>query len=1313
MRTRKGSLSSFFAPKPHAPKPLSPGNAPAVVPCPPSSPAAAAAATAATATATASVKQPPHTAASKVTPVTTATAAGRALTTGAAARGQAGAAARGQAGAAAGGVAGVAGGVAVGEAAGAEAGEAAGAGGVGHVVACGLEAAEAVGVEEVAVNADQVPWRADEGPGTSFGADAATAAADACLPGTVSGDRPGAAATSRGPPPPGQLGVGQHQQAVAQGTPPSVQWVSSGEVAVAVAVASEAVAGIVEAVADAAADVAALVVEVSAAAEAVWTSVVEAGAAGEGEVAVVVEAHRHEGVFIARGKEDALVTRNLVPGVSVYGEKRISTEVPKADGATDKVEYRVWNPFRSKLAASILAGVDNIHVRPGAKLLYLGAASGTSVSHCSDLVGPEGAVYAVEFSHRSGRDLVNMAKQRPNVIPIIEDARHPQKYRMLVPMVDVVFADVAQPDQARIVGLNAQYFLKNGGFFVISIKASCIDSTAPPEAVFAREVKKLQEMQLKPKEQVTLEPYERDHAMVVGVYRPPPKKKEHIADDAAMKDAVLLLAGPAYTSQEQPDGYVRRLEAACQLLHERLRPPQAKGAPSASSCPAAHNVSPAASTTPLATGDISAGELCTLLLTDQEVLDVVLALHDIRAAQLCHLMPWSGSHALKLPPPSEALATQLSQSQRSVPGRQLLAFVTALDDDNSLQGDPLLRVWDSMHRAMLLVLAALQSLPIRPHPQHPDPAATTLAHTTTTQLPPGYHCCSACLLLSLRLVICLAQHCDEQPLDKDLALARLYGTLPGLLLGLSTAMTVMQAAGHPEEQAQRVQFVRCLLHLGSKLSGSLSEIYPRASSDSSGRRHGSSRGQGSSRGLRGDTGRSCGSQSADDKLHTLAVNSYGYLAKAFFDVLGRREEASAHEELITTCQQEAAASMPLLVTDILVLLARCLPAFQAAIVALKLSATVVTVGLMPDWWCRPAVLRIATVGALAHHTMVSLLPSTENRMPHTTSRPSLLPATVQRLPKMEEDLSVMTFLVTHLWSLVLEQEGVNEPPIGPFRMDDDSIHRIATDRVAVLPSPSLPQLAPLALHLVLGMETTLQMVMRHQDMVWKWPSWNDGNLVQSLVDDYRILLALFGHVIEVLATPSVVGPAGLAARPASWLPCGNSLVEGWCKQLLEVVCELMYIATPASTAVPLFLKIMLNRRLQGSYRLLLRGQRQAPPSMSPEAERLLSCLTLVLTTMVPQDLCLALAGGVPNTVSGLNMTLEEDQRAMGVALSKLQPEQVWTWQALAAGTPAEATLQGLLPALASLFQVQGLVTPIAPGWRHQRLTLALGEWHES
>ncbi|KAJ1737575.1 Small subunit processome complex component [Coemansia sp. Benny D160-2] len=235
-----------------------------------------------------------------------------------------------------------------------------------------------------------------------------------------------------------------------------------------------------------------------------------------GGAKVIVEPHRHEGIFIARGKEDLLVTKNLVPGESVYGEKRVSVDGP--DGT--KTEYRVWNPFRSKIAAGILGGIDHIHIAPGKKVLYLGAASGTTVSHVADVVGPEGAVYAVEFSHRSGRDLINMAKKRTNVVPIVEDARYPQKYRMLVPMVDVIFADVAQPDQARIIALNAHQFLKNSGHIVISIKANCIDSTVEASKVFAREVGKMQEEKIKPQEQLTLEPYERDHAIVIGVYRP-------------------------------------------------------------------------------------------------------------------------------------------------------------------------------------------------------------------------------------------------------------------------------------------------------------------------------------------------------------------------------------------------------------------------------------------------------------------------------------------------------------------------------------------------------------------------------------------------------------------------------------------------------------------------------------------------------------------------------------------------------------------------------------------------------------------------
>ena len=250
----------------------------------------------------------------------------------------------------------------------------------------------------------------------------------------------------------------------------------------------------------------------------------------KGGTKVVVEPHRHAGIFVVKAREDALATKNMVVGESVYGEKRVAVETEKFDKdgtpLKEKIEYRFWSPFRSKLAAAIMGGVKDCMIAPGAKVFYLGAASGTTVSHVSDIVGPKGVVYAVEFSQRSGRDLVNLAKKRTNVVPIIEDARHPAKYRMLVSMVDVIFADVAQPDQARIVGINSQYYLKTEGHAMISIKANCIDSTAAPEAVFAQEVDTLRTMDFKPLEQLTLEPYERDHAIVIAKYRARKKKKE-------------------------------------------------------------------------------------------------------------------------------------------------------------------------------------------------------------------------------------------------------------------------------------------------------------------------------------------------------------------------------------------------------------------------------------------------------------------------------------------------------------------------------------------------------------------------------------------------------------------------------------------------------------------------------------------------------------------------------------------------------------------------------------------------------------------
>lgn len=232
---------------------------------------------------------------------------------------------------------------------------------------------------------------------------------------------------------------------------------------------------------------------------------------------VLVEPHpRFPGVYISRGKDDLLLTRNMVPGTSVYGEKRVVVDV---EG--EKVEYRVWNAYRSKLAAGIVCRVENIHIGPGSKVLYLGASSGTTVSHVSDIVRKDGTVYAVEFSERSGRDLINMSMKRPNIVPIIEDARYPSRYRMLVPVVDAIFSDVSQPDQTRIVALNAQYFLKEGGGVDVSIKANCVNSAVPAETVFADEVNILRKSGIKPKEQVTLDPFEKDHAMIVGRFKPP------------------------------------------------------------------------------------------------------------------------------------------------------------------------------------------------------------------------------------------------------------------------------------------------------------------------------------------------------------------------------------------------------------------------------------------------------------------------------------------------------------------------------------------------------------------------------------------------------------------------------------------------------------------------------------------------------------------------------------------------------------------------------------------------------------------------
>ncbi len=210
-------------------------------------------------------------------------------------------------------------------------------------------------------------------------------------------------------------------------------------------------------------------------------------------------------VFIDEDGSEKIATKNLVPGQKVYGERTI-----KAEGE----EYRIWNPNRSKLGAAILKGLKNFPIKPGSRVLYLGVASGTTASHVSDIVGWEGGVFGVEFSPRVLRELVPLVEERRNLVPILGDATKPEEYRALVPEVDVVFEDVAQPTQAKILIDNARVYLKSGGYGMLSVKSRSIDVTKEPEQVF-REVEKELSTYFEVVEEISLEPYEKDHVLFV------------------------------------------------------------------------------------------------------------------------------------------------------------------------------------------------------------------------------------------------------------------------------------------------------------------------------------------------------------------------------------------------------------------------------------------------------------------------------------------------------------------------------------------------------------------------------------------------------------------------------------------------------------------------------------------------------------------------------------------------------------------------------------------------------------------------------
>ena len=218
-----------------------------------------------------------------------------------------------------------------------------------------------------------------------------------------------------------------------------------------------------------------------------------------------------EGIFQAALDDGShrLATRNLTPGKNVYGERLIHFK---------GIEYRVWDAFRSKLAAAILKGAKTIPVKPGQRILYLGAASGTTPSHVSDIVGEKGHVYCIEFASRSIRDLINnVIGYRANMSPFLADARSPEKYAMYISgKVETIYCDVAQPEQAKLAADNADVFLKEQGWLMLAVKAQSIDVTKAPATVFKQETQVLKSRSFTVEETIELEPYDKAHAMIIA-----------------------------------------------------------------------------------------------------------------------------------------------------------------------------------------------------------------------------------------------------------------------------------------------------------------------------------------------------------------------------------------------------------------------------------------------------------------------------------------------------------------------------------------------------------------------------------------------------------------------------------------------------------------------------------------------------------------------------------------------------------------------------------------------------------------------------
>lgn len=206
---------------------------------------------------------------------------------------------------------------------------------------------------------------------------------------------------------------------------------------------------------------------------------------------------RYHGVFT---NSRDFYTENLIPGESVYGE-RIWREGER--------EFRRWDPYRSKLSALLHKGCTDFPFHSRTRVLYLGAATGTTASHLSDIC-VEGTIFCVEISRKAFQGLMSLSRSRPNVYPVLSDAAKPESYAALVNVVDVLYEDVAQRNQVEIFLRNWK-FVRPGGYGILMLKSRSVDVAKLPETIFQSTRSQLSAAGFSIVQEARLEPYEKDH----------------------------------------------------------------------------------------------------------------------------------------------------------------------------------------------------------------------------------------------------------------------------------------------------------------------------------------------------------------------------------------------------------------------------------------------------------------------------------------------------------------------------------------------------------------------------------------------------------------------------------------------------------------------------------------------------------------------------------------------------------------------------------------------------------------------------------